>query len=222
MAASVEELKVAKELEASEQSKRVRITAGAAAIGGGLCFILPVVGGVTLACVGAAAAAAATTRADEAGEAARASGAAVAAGFQRVSELEVSKKAKKLYTSTKDRLGGTPSEPREEPTWWERLRTPRVNRLEVYGAHKTPADVATAMLREVSAPPTVEKRRRLALEIIRELHPDRAGSSIANKATASALTTIAVNVRDFLDEKGWDCFDTSRFDNIAAELKKRL
>lgn len=186
--------------------------------------MIPVVGGVTLACLGAAAAAAATTRADEAGEAARASGRAVAAGWEKVSSVDVAGNAREIYRNKFSSSSSSSADAKkEEPShWWSALYTPRVSRLEVYGKSKTSVKVAEGFLSEIGDGATPDKRRRVALEIIREVHPDRAGVSVSSKATATALTRVAVVVRDYLDEVGWDAFDNRSKASILADVKKRI
>lgn len=218
--------------EALEQSKRVSITAGAAALGAAVCFVMPVVGGLTLACVGAAAAAAATTRADETGEAARASGRAVAAGIEKVSRADIVGNACHLYTNAKERITNGPppeKETKEEVGWWASTlavlpwrREGAVQRLEIYGKAKSSVQAAAGLLDEISAGSTPEKRRRIAAEILREIDPTRARDSVSSRATAAALTRIAVAVRDYLDEVGWDAFDSKSNNALLADLKPRL
>mmetsp|Transcript_23434 Transcript_23434/g.92883 ORF Transcript_23434/g.92883 Transcript_23434/m.92883 type:complete len:247 (+) Transcript_23434:67-807(+) len=226
--------------EAHEQTKRLRTATGAAIIGGVGCFMLPVVGGVTLACVGAAAAAAATTRADELGEAARASGAATASGLETISKTDVAGKARRLYGSVRARVAGTPADeepaaskkkkkqapPQESSSWLARTVAawtgpPAPSRLDTYGELRSAADAAERMTREELAATPHAVRRRLALEIIASLHPDRA-TSVGARATATALTRVAIQVRDFFDNAGWDVIERRGLDAVVADVKKSI
>jgi len=204
------------EEEAKEQSKRIRIAAGAATLGGVTCFMLPVVGGLTLACAGAAAAAMMTTRADEAGDAARASGAAVAVGFEKVSKLDLKKKVTSAYGKV---LQKPPVEEKKEPNWWQRTFRSS-SRLDRYGHCKTAGEAGELMVRELADCPR-DSRRRFANEIIASLHPDRA-HSVASRATATALTRVALGVREFFDDQGWDYVDLRGVTNAVYDLKKKL
>lgn len=205
-------------VEANEQSKRIRIAAGAATLGGVTCFMLPVVGGITLACAGAAAAAAMTTRADEAGEAARASGAAVAVGFEKVSKLS---KARALTLTTK--TTDEPEKKKNDEGWWSRTLAsfrPSAPRLERYGEARSAGAAAELIVRELVDAPR-DNRRRLCNEIIASLHPDRT-YSVAAKASATALTRVALAVRDFFDDQGWDVLDRKGCNAVIADVKKRV
>mmetsp|Transcript_21056 Transcript_21056/g.65008 ORF Transcript_21056/g.65008 Transcript_21056/m.65008 type:complete len:168 (-) Transcript_21056:310-813(-) len=162
-----------------------------------------------------------TTRADEAGEAARASGAAVAVGFEKVSKMDLGAKARRAKDSIV--LRKTEPEPAKEQGWfsrtWQALR-PAAPRLERFGEARSAGEASEFIVRELADAPR-DSRRRLANEIIASLHPDRT-HSVAARATATALTRVALAVRDFFETEGWDVFDVKGVNQTVADVKKRV
>ena len=83
------------------------------------------------------------------------------------------------------------------------------------------AGVAPVVCRALAeAPPG--QRRRVALELVRDVHPDKSDGSLAARAVATTLTRVAVAVRDYLDDAGWDSFEERGADAVAAECAEHV
>lgn len=213
--------------EASEQSSRLRVACGAAGLGAvaGLC--LPVVGGFMLAAAGAAAGVGLTTKDGDVGDAARAGGRAAADGAESLVTRVKNLDRERLANAAKKAWGGADEAPKapERPllAWWpgaaDARRKERVERL---GGAKTPAAAAEAVVREI-APADPDQRRREALSLLRDLHPDKQpDATVARRAVAESLTRIVVAVRDHLDAtSGWAFEDVDAAAKECAAVAKR-
>lgn len=225
-----------KKAEAEDQRNRVKVALGAGGIGAVTCFMLPVIGGVTLAACGAAAAVGLTTRSDDIGDAARASGQAAAGGVERLgASLKKNKTGEKVRQSirtTADKVGGA-LKPKEEvlqledagerkkqkgwfAAWRGETEEEKRAKRDAYGAAPTASEAAELMVRDLEDV-ACGSRRRVMLELVRDLHPDKCDGSIAARAVAKTLTQVAILVRDYMDDVGWESFEEKGVDAVAKD-----
>ena len=229
--------------EAADQRNKLKVALGAGGIGAVTGLFLPIVGGVTLAACGCAAAVGLTTRSDDVGEAARASGQAAASSAEKLGDAFRRNGArekfldgvKKTRETLETALKGGGEEPlllegqhppaKKDKGWLARWRgeteAEKREKLDGYGAAGTASEAAALMCRDLAETPPGQ-RRRVALELIRDLHPDKCDGSLAARAVATTLTRVAVAVRDYLDDAGWDSFEERGADAVAAECAEQV
>ena len=238
--------KAFKAKEAEEQSSKLKVALGAGGIGAACGLLLPVVGGVTLAACGAAAAVGLTTRSDDVGDAARASGQAAAGSVDKLREAlkknNASERVKSSLANAREKVraslaGGEDAplaleddEPQKKKkkkpkgwlaSWRSESEEEKREKREAYGAAPTASEAARLMVNDLAeADPTA--RRRLALELIRDLHPDKCDGSVAGRAVATTLTRVAVAVRDYFDDAGWESFEDKGAVAVAEECAEAV